>query len=417
MLQKVYCSLFLTAALLVGAPKAFAEPGITLDSYLQTTMTHSPEAATVMAEVQGLEANAIEAEQRSNPTLQADMTAVRKGTGRELEVELEQPLRGSDFGARKNYAIAIRATKNPEQKAKLLALSHEATRAYADLWLSQEKLSLVGRLAADAKRQMEIIKDAVAAGTTDSAEAKILSTEVAELELQKSFLSAERRTLLNAFVRLAGLPAKDYQLAVPPARELPKTTDMLVKMAENEASIRAILAGRRGIAERRLATAQADAVLPEIAPRAVLRKDFSNDKDSVLLGIRVALPLWSRNQAEVLRARADYESTGTALKALKENDFPAVLKNAWRAAKDSEVIASQYRNAVVPGWRDVEKLTESRLSVGQATIFDLWQARTRVLDSETKGLEARRAAVEAVLALENLAGVAFTGGSSKGEWQ
>ena len=416
MLQKVYCSLFLAAALLIGAPMAFAEPSITLDSYLQKTMTHSPEAATVMAEIQGLEANAIEAEQRNNPTLQADMTAVRKGTGRELEMELEQPLRGSDFGARKNYARAIRATKSPEQKAKLLALSHEATRAYADLWIAQEKLSLVGRLAADAKRQMEIIKNAVAAGTTDSAEAKILSTEVAELELQKSSLSAERRTLLNAFVRLAGLPAKDYQLAVPPARELPKNADMLVKMAANEASIRAILAGRRGIAERRLATAQADAALPEIAPRAVLRKDFSNDNDSVLLGIRVALPLWSRNQAEVLRARADYESTGTALKALEENDFPAVLKNAWRAAKDSEVIASQYRSSVVPGWRDVEKLTESRLSVGQASIFDLWQARTRVLDSETKGLEARRAAVEAVLALENLTGVAFTGGAAKGEW-
>ncbi|MDE1153734.1 MAG: TolC family protein [Micavibrio sp.] len=413
MFQKFACLLVVLVSFALPAA-ALAEPGISLDAYIEKTMTHSPQAAVTMAEIQGIEANATEAEQRNNPTLQADITSFRSGTGRELEVELEQPLRGSDFGSRTKYARAIRATKNAEQKAKLLALSHDATRAYTDLWLAQEKLALVGRLTTDARRQIKIVNSSVANGTGDSAEAKILSTEIAELELQKSSLSAERRTLLNAFIRLAGLAASEYQLATPPARELPNA-DLLIKLASNEASARALLAGRRGIAERRLATAQADAALPEITPRAVLRKDFSNDSDSVLVGVRVALPIWSRNEAEVIRAKADYESTSSALRALEENNFPIVLKNAWQAAKDNEKIARQYRTAIVPGWREVEKLTESRLGVGQASIFDLWQARTKVFDSETKGLEARRSSVESVLTLENLTGIAFNGTAMKGD--
>ena len=71
----------------------------------------------------------------------------------------------------------------------------------------------------------------------------------------------------------------------------------------------------------------------------------------------------------------------------------------------------------MPSWRNVQKLTEKKLGLGQASVFDLWQTRTRVLDSETQALESRRAAVESVLTLENLSGVAFTAPVVKGDKQ
>jgi outer membrane protein TolC len=169
------------------------------------------------------------------------------------------------------------------------------------------------------------------------------------------------------------------------------------------------------MAERRLAAAQADAALPEITPRADVRRDFTSGSSSLLLGVKVQLPLWSRNQAEAMRAQAEYASTDRSLKALDESNFSSVLENAWQSAQDDQNIAEQYRISIVPGWRDVEKLTEKKLGLGQASIFDLWQVRTKVLESETKSLEARQDAVEAVLTLENLTGAAFTAISEKGK--
>lgn len=409
-------------AFLTPSLPAFAGQEVTMDSYIQKTVEASPAATAIISEIQGMEANAIETEQRANPTLQADVTAATNNApatssnyGREVEVQLEQPLRGSDFGIRKNYALAIRAAKNGEQKARLLDLSHDATRAYTDLWLAQEKIALLDRLVADAKRQIKTVKQAVSQGFADKGEAQILITESNELDLQKQKLKAERRIFLNTFSRLAGMPAEDYTLAAPPARQLPANKDALTNIAANEASIRSLLLNRRAIAERRLDTAKADADIPEITPRADVRHDFTDGSSALLLGVKVQLPLWSRNQAETLRAQAEYTSTDRSLKALDEGDFSSVLENAWQSAKDDQNISEQYRISIVPGWRDVEKLTERKLELGQASIFDLWQARTKVLESETKSLEARRDAVEAVLTLENLTGAPFVTVSGKGK--
>ena len=416
MTKKQFCllSAALIAFLAISLP-AFAGQEMTMDGYIQKTVEVSPAAAAAMAEIQGMEATAIETGQRTNPTLQTDVTAVRNNSGREVEVEFEQPLRGSDFGVRKNYAAAIRAAKNGEQKARLLDLSHDAARAYTDLWLAQEKISLLDRLADNAQRQIKTVKEAVSQGMADTGDAKILVTEVSELHLQKHKLTAEHRILLNTFARLAGIPVENYVLTAPPVRQLPDNKDALQAMSANEASIRSLLTNRRAMAERRLATAEADGALPEITPRAVARRDFTGDSSSILLGVRVQLPLWSRNQAEALRAQAEYTSTDRSLKALDENNFSVVLENAWQSAQDDQNIAEQYRVSVVPGWREVEKLTEKKLGLGQASIFDLWQARTKVLESETKSLEARQGAVEAVLTLENLTGAPFAVISGKGK--
>lgn len=404
----------LIALLTISLP-AFAGQVMTMDGYIQKTVEASPATAAILGEIQGMEANALETEQRANPSLQADVTAVRNNSGREVEVEFEQPLRGSDFGARKNYAMAIRAVKNGEQKTRLLNLAHDAARAYTDLWLSQEKMALLDRLIADAKRQAKAVKQAVSQGVVDQGEAQILVTEANELEIEKQKLQAEHRILLNAFTRLAGIPPEAYVLSAPPQRQLPESGAELSSISMNEASIRSLLTGRRAVAERRLATAKADAVLPEITPRAVARRDFTDDSSSLTVGVRVQLPIWSRNQAETLRAQAEFASTDRSLKVLDEDNFLTVLENAWQSAKDHQAIAERYRASIVPGWRDVAKLTEQKLSIGQASIFDLWQARSRVLESETKSLEARQTAVESVLTLENLTGTAFSIVSKKGK--
>lgn len=413
--KAVLCLLALVIVITSPAQAKEKINNIDLESYVQNVIERSPEAASIMADAMRSEADAVESIQWNNPEIQIDTTVSRTGGGRDVEVELEQSLRGSDFGARRGYAQAIRILKEPEQKARLLDLSHEATRAYTDLWLAQKKIELLDRLVKDARRQSKAVTDAAAQGLTDKAESAIFTTEAEELALQRSALETEHKTLLIAFVRLSGLPSTDYNLAEPTQKTLPENAGALLALAESETSVKSILDGRLNVASRRMAVAKADASLPEFAPRAVLNRDFSEDSTTVSLGVRFALPVWSQNQAEILRARADYESTSRALQALSENDFPSVLASAWEAAQENRKIAEKYESSIVPSWRSVQKLTEKKLGLGQASVFDLWQTRTRVLESETQALESRRAAVESVLTLENLSGTAFTAQPVKGD--
>lgn len=409
--RKCFCFLslllFYCFLILLSFPARSAER-MTLDAYIDQALSHSPRAAAILADVKNMEAHATEAGRHENPTVQADITAVRNGTGQELALELEQPLRGSDFGSRAAYARAIRAEADVDRKAKLLEIAHEATRSYMDLWVVQEKLSMTVRLAADAHRQMKIARQALKKGIGDSADEKVLSAQIAEFEAQKIRLLSERRTALNGFSQLAGLAVTNFSLAPPPSRRLPVDADELVEASASKASVRAILQAQREVARRALFVAQADAQAPEVTPRAVMNRDFTDNSGSLMLGVRVAIPVWNRNRAETQRARADYETADKGLEFLRQDNYRAVLINAWRAAREDQKAAEEYGDVIVPRWRAVETLAEKRLAAGQASIFDLWQAQTQVLDSENRSLAARRAAVEAVMSLETLTGTTFT---------
>lgn len=408
-MNRVFIALLFIALMFYELPVRAADKpsSIALDGYVRAVMEHSPDAAGIMAEIDGMKADGIETGQKINPDLQADVTAARRNASRELEVEFEQPLRPSDFGARKNYAAALHSTLNSEQKARLLDLSHDAVRAYVDLWIVQERIALLDRLIRDAGRQTKTVQDAARQGLADKAETEILTTEAAGMKLQRTALESEKKALLASFVRLAGIPYADLALKMPSLPTLPGSAGDLLALADTETSVRAILEGRRAVAESRLAVANADAALPEFAPRAVYRRDLNDDSSSFLLGTRVSLPVWSRNEAERLRARASYKEADAALKALDANDMPSVLAAAWQGAVDAENVSAQYGKEILPGWRNVQKLTEQKLAQGQASVFDLWQVQSRVLEAETTSLESRKNAIEAVLNLETLSGVPF----------
>ncbi|MGI0135126.1 MAG: TolC family protein, partial [Candidatus Micrarchaeaceae archaeon] len=323
---------------------------MTLERYIGQTLQNSPDAARIMAEITGLQADSIEAGQKINPDLKLDVPVKRNSNNTEVELEFEQPLRPSDFGARQSHADAIRSTLSDEHKARLLDLSHEAVRAYVDLWTTQEQIALLDRLVKDAGRQTKIVQEAARQGLTDKAEAEILTTEAAEMKLQKSALEAKQKALLASFVRLAGLRYGDVKLEMPALPVLPDTASRLLAQTEDKTAIRALLEGRLAVAERRLSVAREDAVLPEFAPRALLRHDVTDGSNAALLGMRVTLPVWSRNEAERLRANAAYEEADRALKALDASDLPSVLASAWQAAVNARSVAEKYRNTVVPGW-------------------------------------------------------------------
>lgn len=374
-----------------------------LQTIIQAALENSPETARIMAETANARAEAFEIETPENPEFQTDATVKEDNATRGIELELEQPLRFSHFGPRGSYADALRRTASLEEKARMLEVLHSITRMYAAFWGLQEQEHILQDNVSYAREKQKLIENAAKEGRVDVSEAGIFKAEALRLEEKLKTLRTERIMAGSALLRMAGMKQQNFLAERPHLPETPPLADIMQR-AETETSVRAMLENRKALAERRYAVARRDAGFPEFAPRAVLSRDFDEESTTLSLGLRVSLPVWSRNNAEMIRANAEKTLTDRSLKALGEQSFANVLAAAHERLKATRGSALSYRNSILPEWKKVQRITEKKFSGGQASVFDLWQVRGNMTEVQEEEIEMILQAVDAQIELESLIG-------------
>lgn len=390
-------------ALLLPFQAAHAET-LSLDTVIEQALQNSPQTARILSDVADAEAEAFEIETPDNPRAEINITPFKDGNdNRTAEIELEQPLRLSNFGSRGNYAEALRRTASVEQKAQMLELIHTITRGYASYWALQEQEKILAANVDYSNRKQRLVANAAKEGRVDASDAKIFKAEALRLEEQLRVIRARKASGAANLLRMAGMDQTSFDAERPISPEIPDLS-YLTGVAGNEGSIRSLLEARKVLAERRYAVARQDAGFPEFAPRAVIEQDFDTDNTTVLLGVSIALPIWDRNNAELSRAVAERRLAQSNLNAMNELNFANVLAAAYEQAKATQISASTYRNKIVPAWDDVESITDKKFENGQASILDLFQMRERIVSVQSEALQTYLNSIEARIELESLIG-------------
>ena len=112
---------------------------LSLEEVIKRSLAHNPAVKQIDFELAEKLAEAFEVGVLDNPEATAD-SLFEDGRGSpKWEIELEQPLRVSNFGARQSYAQHLEKLANLEQKAALLAVINEAVGLYFDFWLLQQR--------------------------------------------------------------------------------------------------------------------------------------------------------------------------------------------------------------------------------------------------------------------------------------
>ena len=377
---------------------------LSLETVIEQALQNSPQTARILSDVADAEAEAFEIETPDNPRAEINITSFKDGNdNRTAEIELEQPLRLSNFGSRGNYAEALRRTASVEQKAQMLELIHTITRGYASYWALQEQEKILAANVDYANRKQRLVANAAKEGRVDASDAKIFKAEALRLEEQLRVIRARKASGAANLLRMAGMDQTSFDAERPISPEIPDLS-YLTGVAGNEGSIRSLLEARKALAERRYAVARQDAGFPEFAPRAVIKQDFDTDNTTVLLGVSIALPIWDRNNAEVSRAVAERRLAQSNLNALNEQNFANVLAAAYEQAKATQISASTYRNKILPAWNEVESITDKKFENGQASILDLFQMRERMVSVQSEALQTYLNSIEARIELESLIG-------------
>lgn len=394
--------IFLLVAFAIPIQMAKAET-LSLETVIEQALKNSPETARILNSVADADAEAFEIETLNNPTAEIDITAIEDDASRSIGIEVEQPLRLSNFGSRESYASALRRTAGIEQKAQMLELIHSITRGYASYWALQEQEKLLSANASYARKKQKLIERAAKEGRVDAADAKIFKAEALRLEEQLRVVRARKTNGAANLLRMAGMDQASFDARRPKSPEIPDLV-ALTSIAGNEGSVRSLLESRKALAERRYKVARQDAGFPEFAPRAVIARDFDEDSTAILFGVNIAIPIWDRNNAELSRANAERHLAQSNLNALNEHNLANVLSASFEQAKATQISASTYRNKIVPSWNEVQTITDKKFENGQASILDLFQMRERIINVQSEALQTYLNSIEARIELESLVG-------------
>ena len=402
----------LAAALLPIAGAVFAGQEIvsgsatlTLDEALRRALEFNPEIARVGANYADKLGTAIETEVKLNPgfKLTAARTSEEGAAGSFFEAEVEQPLRPSDFGLRKTYAVALRAAADLEQRADVLRVLNETAVLYYRAWALQERIALLSFARDQAGQVVRAIGEQLQAGQSDISQQNIFEAEEARFAAELIAVRGERAGAQSELQRATGVPFRELRLVRPNLAPLPDTF-ALAAFAETRASLRRIALARQQAAARSLSVARADRMFPEFAPG--LLYSYGSRKNESEFGFTLAgrLPIWDRNQGPLTRARGAVDAANREVESFDRVTMDRLIELRRQQVLNLEARVNSFRSKVVPAYRAAYDASLSQFRAGQATTLQLFEVQKSLIETQERAYEYQIEALSARNQLEQLVG-------------
>jgi outer membrane protein TolC len=333
------------------------------------------------------------------------------------QVELEQPL--VQFG-RVSHALeaARQETQGVETDVEAVEnrVALDVARAYYDLLLARERLSVLAAERAVRERQVRLVRDRLEIG--EATRLDRLQAEVSLANLQPEVLTAES-SIRVARVRLNETMGRAPHDAFEPAEDLvspgspvePAGLPGLMSLADaNRAELRRYELTRRVLQEGE-AVVRAD-LRPEISARAslginsykadnLLRPSFHN----WTAGITMRWPLFDghRTGSAVGQLRSQRRQSlleEETFRARLARDLERASGDLGQARKTIEVATLALEQA-----REAQRVAEELFNVGAATFLDVLDAERALRQAELARLQAHHAASTALAELKGLVGL------------
>jgi cobalt-zinc-cadmium efflux system outer membrane protein len=383
------------------------DPGgsLSLEETVRRSLRYNPEIARLDAALADKLASAIQTEVKLNPTFKVTggRTSEREGVGSAFEFEIEQPFRASDFGLRKTYGAALRVAANLEQQADVLRVLNATAITFYRAWSLQERASLLVGARTEADNVLHTIQEQLASGQSDIAQRSIFEAEVARFSAELLAVRGEQAGAQAELERAIGMPITNRRLVRPSTPALPGTR-ALVDFADSRSGLRQIALARRASAAKSLSVARADAVFPEFAPGLVANYGSRNDESGIGLTLAGRIPVWDRNQGEILRARGALDAADRELDSFDRVSLDRSVSARRQQLINLQARAAAYRDRVIPAYRAAYDATLAQFRAGQATTLQLFEVQRSLVEAQEKSFEYAVEALSARTHLEQLIG-------------
>ena len=393
----------LGATALWAAACAAQAQTLTLDSALQTAFANNPDLAAAQWEIDIAQGGRQQAGLIPNPVASWDVEDTRRDS-RTTSIKISQALElGGKRGARIDVASRVQDAAALTLEQRRNTLRAEVIDNYYGALRAQERLDLAQRSMTVAERGLVVANGRVTAGKASPVEATRAQVQVSEIRLE---LDRAQIGLADAYRRLAastGSAAPNFQAVATQnlsAPTVPSATQLLARLEQTAELRLAELSILQNEASVGLEKAQR---IPDLDVSIGSQYDASVRERVNLVGVSMPIPLFNRNQGNVLAAtrRADQARDLRNATELRLRTETRQALDLWQSA-NTEVRA--FNQQILPAAQSAVDSATRGFEMGKFGFLDVLDAQRTLIAARTQYLTATAQATDAWVRIERIYG-------------
>ena len=385
--------------------RIFQEPAgpLTMAAAIRLALEVNPAIAAARREIEATEAQVLQGSLRPNPGFSYNVDNMGKSS-RSSSAQVELPIeRGDKRAARVEAAQRGRDVALSDLGGRQLKVRAEVMAAFFDVLAAQELLALAQDSVSLARRATDIASKRVAAGKVSPVEET--KARVAEAGARVALTQAQSE-LRNARRRLASL----WGNASPRFSEAQGDVDLLPQIPARESieqrlRTSPLLQRAQLELERRksLVNVEQSKTIQDFTVSVGVKRREESQNEQMMLGFSVPIPLYNRNQGNLLEALRREDKARDELVAIRialASDTYQVLERLSARREEAELLRAE----VVPGAKSAYEAATIGFENGKFSFLEVLDAQRTFFSAKSQYLNALAAVHRAVTDLEGILG-------------
>ena len=391
-----------------AAAAATAEP-LSLAKAIELALEGNPEVAAAKRQWEATEGQVLQGRSRPNPELAYSLEDTRSKT-RTQSWQLNLPV---ELGG-KRAARTKAAEKTREQAQAQLAELQATVRAnvaaaYFDVLTAQERLVLARDSAALAKSSTDTVSKRVAAGKVSPVEESKARVAEAGVRVELAQAASEQRNALSRLFALLGRIDAPYTVLEGKAENLPSVPS-LADLQPLISSAPGVVLARIEVDRRKALTAlEQSKRVPDVTVSVGMQRSNETQRNVLLFGVSVPLPVFDRNQGNLLEALKLEDKARDELQAATVRLHSEVAQARERLSTITAEVQSLQQD-VLPGAKSAYDAATIGFENGKFNFLEVLDAQRTYFTAKSQYLKALGEAHRAAADIDRLLGASMVPG-------
>lgn len=371
-------------------------------SAIEMALASNAELSAARRELEAADGPVMQGGARPNPELSFLMEDTQRAT-RTTTLQINQPIElGAKRAARITAAERGRDIASAELAAKRADLRAMVVTAFQDVLLAQDRIKLAGEASQLARRASDAAGKRVQAGKISPVEETKAKVAEATARLEAAQAASELRMSRQRLAATWGetLPRFERVEANDALASVPTFEAISTRLAASPSLRRAQIEVQRRIALSDLERAKRT---PDLTVSLGVKRDEQLGRNQAVIGLSIPLPLFDRNQGNLLEALRREDKSRDELAAADIYLKSAVMQ-AWNRLDTAGTEARTIREQVIPGAQSAYDAATQGFALGKFNFLDVLDAQRTLFQAQGQYLRARGEANRAAADIDRLLG-------------
>ena len=392
----------------VQAPQTAAEP-LSLTKAIELALEGNPEVAAATRQFEATEGQVLQGRARPNPELAYSLEDARSKT-RTQSWQLNLPVElGGKRAARTKAAEKTREQAQAQLSELQATVRANVAAAYFDVLTAQERLVLARDSAALAKSSTDTVSKRVAAGKVSPVEESKARVAEAGVRVELAQAASEQRNALSRLFALLGRIDAPYTVLEGKAENLPSVPS-LADLQPLISSAPGVVLARIEVDRRKALTAlEQSKRVPDVTVSVGMQRSNETQRNVLLFGVSLPLPVFDRNQGNLLEALKLEDKARDELQAATVRLHSEVAQARERLSTITAEVQS-LQQEVLPGAKSAYDAATIGFENGKFNFLEVLDAQRTYFTAKSQYLKALGEAHRAAADIDRLLGASMVPG-------